>query len=552
MKLRRLFLLASLSLPLFAAEVPPPAPRLAVVIAIDQLRADYLARFRPFFGAGGFKRLLEGGADFQQAYYRHVATITAPDHATILSGVYPEVHGITANDWLDRATWEMVNNVEDRAQPLVGLPADEPLPALRTPKAGRSPRNFRATTLGDQLKLRFGANAKVFSASYKDRAAILLGGKLADGAYWEQNGRFITSRYYRESLPAWIDKFNAERRADRYFGQTWDRVLDPKLYDLVQGPDDAPGETADNGLGKTFPRKLTGGEAKLGPKFYTAFDNSPFSSVLLGEFVEAALHEEQLGQHAATDLLCVSFSQIDVIGHAYGPDSQEVMDSVIRLDRVLAHLLDALDREVGLKNCLLVLTADHGVAPLPERVQAASPGIPAGRILAADITAAAKKALDDAFGPQAAPEYWLTADGMGFHLRPSALAAKKVAAEAAAQVVKAAMLQQPFAAAAFTRAEILAGPVEGESPLAMVRRSYYPPNDRDVVFVAKPYFILRANGAQHGTYYDYDRHVPLIWFGAGVPRGVHLERVGIEDLVPTLAAQLGIPPPPEAKGRRLF
>ena len=184
------------------------APKLVVVISVDQMRADYLVRFRPYFGEGGFKRLLEGGADFQNAHYRHALTKTAPGHALMLSGVHANVHGVIDNDWLDRDSWELINSVEDRASPLVGINPAELGPAqARAPeKTGRSPKNFSAVTVGDQLKQRHGEKSKVFAASNKDRSAILLGGKLADAAYWDENGKYVTSRHYRAELPAWVER----------------------------------------------------------------------------------------------------------------------------------------------------------------------------------------------------------------------------------------------------------------------------------------------------------------------------------------------------------
>ena len=226
---------------------------------------------------------------------------------------------------------------------------------------------------------------------------------------------------------------------------------------------------------------------------------------------------------------------------------------MVRLDRVLASLLGAIDREVGLANCVIVLTSDHGVMPLPERVLALRPAIAAGRVKGSDFEAAVKQALDAAFGVLPENEYWFMRDGGGYHLRPSALAAKKIRSEEAALVIKATLMQQPAIAQVFTRAEILAGEAEGESILAMVRRSYYAPRDRDVVYVLKPYFMDRANaGTTHGSLHAPDTHVPQVWFGAGVPRGVHVERVGVDDIAPTLSALLGIPSPPQAMGRVLF
>ncbi|MFM9032585.1 MAG: alkaline phosphatase family protein [Opitutaceae bacterium] len=356
----------------FVALLAPAAfsaepPRLAVVIVIDQFRGDYLARFGPHFSDGGFRRLLANGVNYTQCHYRHGITLTAPGHATVLTGATPDVHGITANDWLDRTTWEMRNCVEDPASPLVGIAPAElgPVAAAAPDKTGRSPRPLLAATVSDELKKRFGPKARVFAVSNKDRSAILLGGQQADGAYWDENGRFITSRHYRAELPAWVRAFNAEGRVVARFGATWDRLLEREVYDRIQGPDDEAGEADTAGLGRTFPRRITGGLAKPGPAFFTAFDNSPFSAEFLGEFARRVVTEEKLGRGETIDLLGVSFSQVDTAGHKYGPDSHEVMDSVVRIDRTLAMLLDHLDREVGLARCVFAFTADHGIMPLP-------------------------------------------------------------------------------------------------------------------------------------------------------------------------------------------
>jgi predicted AlkP superfamily pyrophosphatase or phosphodiesterase len=531
------------------------APRLAMVISIDQFRVDYLDRFAPYFGEGGFQRLRAGGRDYLECHYRHAVTKTAPGHATILSGVHADVHGIVGNEWVDRSTWEVLESVEDHSVSIIGAAPHagrSPGGALEA-KAGRSPRNFLATTVGDQLKLRFGAQSRVFSVAHKDRSSILMGGKLADSAYWIQDGRFVTSTYYRNQLPSWVEGFNAAGRVEKFFGQTWDRLLAPALYDAVQGPDDAPGENTDFGFGHTLPKQIDGGARELGPKFYEAFETTPAASEIVGEFAELALKEEKLGHHAGPDLLCVGFSQIDKIGHAYGPDSHEIMDSVIRLDRVLARLLDAVDREVGLANCVIVLTADHGSSPLPEHVQALHAGMPAGRLDTAATDQAVNAALEQAFGSAAANDYWALRDNFGYHLRPSVLAAKHIAVADAAAVVKQALLARPEIATAFTAAEVLAMGTEGDALTAQSRRSYFPGRSQDVVFVLKPYFIDRPKtGANHGTPYDYDNHVPLLWFGAGVPAGRRLEPVGVDDLAPTLAALLGVSKPPQARGRRLF
>lgn len=532
---------------------PVPAPRLAVVITIDQFRGDYLDRFGPYFGEGGFKRMLAAGRYDAECHYRHAVTVTAAGHATILTGVHAEKHGIILNEWIDPATWEQVNAVEDRAAALVGMhPAQATLAPL-APKTGRSPRALLATTVGDQLKLRFGARAKVFAASNKDRSAILLGGKLADAAYWDENGRFVTSRYYRDALPAWVEAFNAERPAEAYLGKTWDRLLAPAVYEAVQGPDDMPGETVDFGYTRTFPKRVAGANGRVDGSFFTAIDTSPFSAEMLGRFVEQALSQEQLGRDDVTDLLCVSFSNLDTIGHAYGPDSHEVMDAFLRLDRVIAQLLQALDREVGAGRYVVVLTADHGVSPLPERVRALRPEIPAGRLKLGELDAAVRKELDAQFGALPEGEYWLLRDSLGYRLRPSALAAKGIALEEAAQVVKRVVTRADFVAMAFTRGELLSMDPAATGVAAMVRRGFHPVRDRDVVFTVQPYFMSKSPfGSQHGTPHRYDTHVPLLWFGAGVAPVVNRARVGVDDIAPTFARLLGVPAPPEAEGRMLF
>ncbi len=536
-----------------ATAAPVEPPRLAVVISIDQFRGDYLAKYGPYFGEGGFKRLVEGGTHFANSRHRHSITQTAPGHATILTGTFANVHGVTANEWIDRATWEQVNSVEDPASPLVGItPAELGPVAVGNPaKTGRSPRTLHAETVGDRLKAKYGDKAKIFAASNKDRSAILLGGRKADAAYWDENGKMVTSRYYRAALPAWVEAFNAEQRAHAAFGRTWDRLREPAIYEKLQGPDDEPAESDTAGLGRTFPRKITGGKDTLGPGFFTAFDNTPFAAEFLGAFVERAIVEEKLGKDAVTDLLCVGFSSIDAAGHTFGPDSHEVMDAVLRMDRTIAALLACLDREVGLANCVIVLSADHGVAPLPERVLATNPGASAGRVKSADVDAAAKKALDAAFGALPKGESWFTRDNLGYHLRPAALAAKTVDAAAAAKVVKAALEPLPYMAEVYTRAELVGPTDDGDAMPTLMRRSYRPASDRDVVFVFKPNWVGKAgSGTTHSLPYDYDQHVPQLYFGAGVPKGVmRSERVGVDAIAPTLAKLLGLDPPAQAKAK---
>ncbi len=523
-------------------------PRLAVLISIDQFRYDYLDRYAAVFGADGLRRLREKGIDFRDCHYRHGITKTAPGHALMLSGVHANVHAIVGNEWTDRTTWLTVNNVEDSAAPLVGAEAAGPLVA----KTGRSPRNFNATTVGDELKLRNGANSRVVAVANKDRAAILMGGRLADAAYWVDRGRFVTSRYYRDALPEWVASFNAEGRPQKSFGQVWDRLLAPELYERLAGSDDVATENPANGLGRTFPRKIDGGKSALGNEFYAAYQLAPAYSELLAEFAKAAVRAEQLGRHAATDLLCIGFSQLDHVGHAFGPDSQEIMDTLVRLDRVVADLLRFFDAEVGAGNYVVVVTADHGVAPMPERLQAMNRDIDCGRPVGAEFTAAVEKGLTERFGPLPAPLYWVMRDGSAFHFRPEALQAKQLASAQAEEAARAVLLARPEMLAVYTRDDFL-----NHQPLdtlgEMMRLSFHPLRSPDVMYVLKPYWVEAGKlGSTHGTPFNYDTHVPLLWYGAGIAPAVHTEPVGVDDLAPTLSGILGLTAPPQAMGRKLF
>lgn len=531
----------------------PPPPRLAVVISIDQFRQDYLPRFEPYFGEGGFRMLLENGASFENCHYRHAVTKTAVGHATLLTGAHPMVHGIIENEWIrgDPATGRAA--VEDDTEPLVGTTDESTTPgdALQRERAGRSPRQLLASTVGDQLKMRWGADAKVFGVSRKDRSAILMAGKIADGAFWENRGRMVSSRYYYEQLPDWAQAFDAAGHFEAMRGRTWNRLLDESSYNLIQGPDDADGEFSGDGLGRTFPRQITGGDN--GERFLEALSNSPFSNEILAEFARTLTEAEQLGQDDVPDLLCVGFSQLDTVGHSYGPDSHEVMDSVLRLDRVLADFFAFLENQVGLANCVIVITADHGVAPLPERLLTLREDFPAGRVRMRDVDAGITAALNQKFGAPPGHEAWFMRDGGGYRVRTDTISGMHLPVESVAAVMAAQLRSRPEFAAAYTRAEMLNIEPAGDGVAAMLRRSFHAARSQDVIFAFTPYYMDRTGtGSTHGTPHPYDTHVPLLWWGEGVAPGKFTERVGVEDLAPTLAALMQLPRPAEAAGRPLF
>jgi hypothetical protein len=537
--------------PALAGPVAAP-PALVVVISLDQFRQDYLERFRSHFVDDGFKLFLNRGTTFANCHYRHSYTKTGPGHAVLLSGVHANVHGIIANDWLDRATLAKVYCSDDPAEKVVGLapPSGPQRPGDRAIVA-RSPRSYLATTVGDMLKLSRGGWPKIIGLSNKDRAAVLMAGHLADAAYYTEGDRFVTSTYYMRALPVWVEAFNAAKKPDTYFGKVWDRLLPVEAY-AIQGPDDSPNEFTGLGLSPTFPKTITGGEKQPGSAFYEALSHTPFGSEILADFARAAIDGEKLGQRGVTDLLTVSFSANDLVGHDTGPDSHEVMDMVLRTDRILAEFFRFLDQRVGLKNCLIVLSADHGAAPTPERLKALRSDFPTGRVDNALVRRTCEAALDRAFGPLAgATDRWLAVDSAWLLFDADTLAKKQVAPAAAENVVRTALLTLDFIEAVYTRTQMLNRDVHTE----LGRRallSFHAGRSGDVFYQTKPFWIDFAYGTNHGSPYNYDTHVPLLWFGAGIPAGVRSERVGVDDLAPTLSRLLLLASPPQSEGRALF
>ena len=311
-------------------------PRLIVVIVIDQFRADYLERYRDQLGEGGFRTFLDRGAYFANCQYDYANTRTAPGHATLFTGAYTSGHGILANEWWDPQKKKMVTSVEDDSTHLVGVGGNA---------TGASPHNLLASTLGDQLKLATEGKARVFGIALKDRAAILPAGHAGDGAYWidHDSGAWVTSTYYRTELPKWAADFNSSRRTSKYWEREWR---------------DADG----NVLGTTARRKRKDG-TEAG--FYDVVGSTPFANDYEFEFAKELVLFEQLGLGPTTDLLSISLSANDILGHQVGPDSPEMKAMVLATDRQLAEFIDFLGHQVGLANVWLALSADHGVAPLP-------------------------------------------------------------------------------------------------------------------------------------------------------------------------------------------
>lgn len=532
--------LAAVALLALAPEARPQAalrsaprvrPRLVVVIAVDQFRTDYLERFRAFFGPGGFNRFLEHGASFPQARYQHGTTSTCPGHAVILSGSYADVNGIVANGWFDARTGRPVYCAEDPAASQVGSAGP-----------GRSPRNLFGVTLGDVLKTATAGRSRIVTVSGKDRSAVMLGGHLADAAYWLADTLFVTSTYYRPDLPAWVREFNASRAIGAYVGRVWDRVLPAAAYGIM-GPDDEPAERDEARLGRTFPHPLAG---------LDAFNDSPFLNDVIADFAIRAIEGESLGRDSVPDVLGIGLSASDHVGHVYGPDSHEVMDATVRLDRTLERLFDALDRAVGLANVVVVLTADHGVSPMPEVVRRGRAGVSGARRLDPTVLdTAARRALVARYGRIPAPGWVVYHSPPLMYLNVAALTALNVPLEDAERVAQAAVRAVPGVHEVLTASELTRQRAAGVETAAV--RSFHPSRSGNLYYILEPYWVADAGstGADHGSPWRYDQEVPMLWFGRGIIPGAHQGPADIADIAPTLSALLGVAPPGGAEGQVL-
>ena len=540
----------------------PKRPRLVLLIVVDQFRYDYLERFGDLFVENGLRRLMREGASWTQSNYDHMPTYTAPGHSTMMTGAYPAETGIIGNEWLDRATGRRITSVTDDSVKLLGGGPNEP---------AASPARLLSSTVGDELRLATNDRAKVIGISVKDRAAILPAGRHANAAYWfsAASGNMVSSTYYFQQLPAWVTTFNNSRPADKYFGAKWERLLPAAEYERRAGPDSPSWETVGTSSGDTnaFPHTITGGATSAGRTFYNALDFSPFSNDLLVSFSEQAIVNEQLGKDDDTDVLTVSFSANDYVGHRFGPYSQEVMDVTLRTDRQIATLLDFVQAQVGLSNTLVAFTADHGVAPIPE--QAAVLGLGGGRIQAPDLFGPIRAAMSARYNPQGkspdrSADYLLQYNDNGqmrdlllngnIYFNYNALRRDGVSVEEFSQVVVAAALTVPGIARCFSRVQLLRGATSITDPIERrVLHGFYPARSGDVVVVTEPYkYLADSITATHGTPYSYDTHVPTIIMGPGVTAGRYFEPATPADIAPTLSALLRVTAPSNSTGRVLL
>jgi hypothetical protein len=518
-----------------AAQAPRP-PRLIVQITVDQLRGDLLERHADRYGPGGLARFLEGGLVYTAAHYAHAATETAVGHATLFSGALPRDHGVVANDWYDPAQGRSRAAVEDPGSHLLGHPD----------RAGASPRALRATTLGDQLRLASGGTALVFGASIKDRAAIFSAGHGGKAVWFDdESGAFVSSDYYYATMPSWLVAFNALRLADAYKGQSWELLLPADAY---RAPAELPYARSYGQLGHGFPHAL-GSDG--GASFYRTLKRTPFADELTSALVEALFEAEPLGRDAVPDLLAISFSATDYIGHVFGPESREAEDDLLRLDRVLARLFGVLLRRVPERELLIVLSSDHGAPDSPEHLQRL--GVPAGRHDVVALLARLNDALEQRFGQ--GNRFVLEFVNPALWLDEAAIAHAGLSVETVEQALVELVQREPGFALALARSDLARGSVPPGAAQERVQNSFDRERSGHVYLVPQPGWLLAGDAAQlgsmHGSPHAYDTHVPIAFWGHGVRAARVSRRVDPRDIAVTLAALLRVNPPSAASGTPL-
>lgn len=530
-------------------------PRLVVVIAFDQLRADLLTRFshqfQPAFGVsgdvGGFRWLMENGATLADAHYNHVPLHTGPGHATIMTGASPRSTGIIGNSWHTSAGLS-INCVGDPDTRTIGVPTGP------TRRGSSSPEKLLAETVGDALKLANNRQSKVIGLGIKDRGAILLSGHNADAAVWFDSsyGKWLTSTWYTSTtLPMFAQRANENGIADRWIGATWDYLLPREAY-KVSMPEGREGVGSARGLPATFPKQLSRPGAAPDQDYYNHLIFSPFGNELVFETAKLAVEYEQLGQDIYPDILTVSFSTTDLVGHSWGPHSAEMQDTIIRADRQLSNFLNFLGNYVpgGLDNVTIVLTSDHGAAPIPEWTNEMK--FPAHRVLYEDVVKAAEAALAEAFPDKQSTGTVLFADPH-LRLRMPETAQRGIDVDAAAEVIAKKLPDIEGISAAYTRKQIETGALPRTRLAEAVTNGFYPPRAGDVVVLSEQFYYNSTSktGTTHGTSFNYDTHMPCVFVGRQIKPGLYLERSDIRDIAPTLSFLLGLSPPASAEGRIL-
>jgi predicted AlkP superfamily pyrophosphatase or phosphodiesterase len=511
-------------------------PKLVVGIVVDQMRYDYISRFWNGYSEGGFKRLVKEGFNFKNNHYNYAPTSTGPGHASVYTGTTPASHGIIGNDWYDKEIGASVYCAADNTYASVGT---------TSPAGQMSPKQLLTTTISDQLKLHTQSRSKVIAIALKDRGAVLPGGHTADAAYWfhgKEEGSWISSTFYMETLPSWVTQFNS--KVPEQYKKPWDLLKSEKTY-TQSGSDKNNYEGAYRGeTAAVFPHDLVSLWEANG-----AFDilkATAYGNSLTADFALAALKGENLGKGVDTDFLAISFSSTDYVGHQFGVNSREIEDTYYRLDLDLERLLKALDAQVGPGNYSLFLTADHAAVQVPTYLKDLK--IPSGYFDSKVFKEKLNAYVADQFGSEDLIE---NISNYQVFLNRDLVAQLNIDLKGMQEDLAQFILQDSAVERTYTAHQMWGGEYTKGIPY-ILQNGYNSKRSGDVLFVLKPAVISYSRtGSTHGSPQIYDTHTPLLFYGKGFKRGVSYERSEIPDIAPTLAAMLGIAFPNGTTGKPL-
>ena len=504
-------------------------PKIIVGIVVDQMCYDYLYRFQGKFTEGGFRKIMSNGTNCRNTNYNYVPTYTGPGHASIYSGTTPDNHGIVGNEWYDRDAKTSVNCVTDNQYKSIGTNSSE---------GNRSPKTLKTYTITDQLKLTYPA-AKVISMSIKDRSAILPGGHLSDGSYWfdYSTGKMITSSFYKKELPNWVNEFNSKEFSTESLKKTWNTLYPIETY-IESGPDNSPYEVLlASKKEPTFPYNFA--ELNQNSKDFSLFTISPFANSYLTNFAMDAISNENLGKDAQTDFLCISYSTPDIAGHAFGPYSVEIEDIYLRLDLDLSALLKFLENKFGKNGFTLFVTADHAVVPVPQYLM--DKNLPGGYIFMDDKMSQLRKRVKEKFEVDILEAEENQNIYFNRKLIDSLHLSKKAIETFIANEIK---------TWNGVKEVYITDDLKDKSEkdwAGMVSRGYRHDRSGEIIFILEPGFLPKNTdkpsahkGTSHGSAFNYDTHVPLIWYGAGIKKQEIFRPIEIIDIAPTLVHMLNL------------
>lgn len=511
----------------------PAPPKLIVGITVDQMRQEYIYRYGAKFGEGGFKRLVNEGFMLQNGQYNYIPTVTGAGHASVFTGTTPAIHGIIGNGWYDKAIERDVYCVGDGRYVPVGGVAES--------NGKMSPHRLLTSTITDELKIATQKRSKVIAMSIKDRGSVLPAGHMGDAAYWYdgKTGRFITSSYYMEKLPDWLERFNNQQLADKYLSGSWYTLQPIGTYE-ESGPDSSPYEVKYASETKSsFPYNLKDLRKTSGN--FELLSSTPFSNDYLTEFAKAAIDAEKLGRDQWADFLSVSYSAPDIIGHQFGPQSVEVQDVYLRLDKNIEDLLKKLDATVGAENYVVFLTADHAVAEVPQYLL--DNRVPAGYIRGSQLVASLNEFLRQYY-PDRKIIKTISNDQIFFNHEAFSADPKVGGVDylVATELITNFLLQQDGVANVYPKHILRHGNWSEDGIKGMAIRGYHPKRSGDLTLILEPGWFdsLRPQGTTHGSPYSYDTHVPIIFYGAGIKQGTSVTYHSITDIAPTLSILLKI------------